>query len=170
MHMITSVVGNIFRDMTLQSRFKKMKSVGNYERLQISRLETERGRLRRKTDRGTDVGLVLKAGTKLQHGDVLLSTQEKLIVVEQLPEKIISIRLKKKSKNLTQLCVKIGHIIGNRHRPIVVDDKGIISFPILADSEVDVFRKLLHTVIDHIELKVEERIFQPTEGMDVHEH
>ena len=170
MHTITSVIGNIFRDITLQSRYKKMKSVGNYERLQISRLETERGRLRRKTDRGTDVGLVLKAGTKLQHGDVLLSTQEKLIVVEQLPEKIISIRLKKKPKNLTQLCVIIGHIIGNRHRPIAVDDKGIISFPILADSEVDVFRKLLHTVIDHIELKVEEGIFQPTEGMDVHEH
>ena len=169
MHMITSVVGNIFRDMTLQSRYKKMKSVGNYERLQISRLETERGRLRRKTDRGTDVGLVLKSGTKLQHGDVLLSTPKKLIVVEQLPEKIISIRLKK-SKNLTQLCVIIGHIIGNRHRPIAVDDKGIISFPILADSEVDVFRKLLHTVIDHIEMKIEERIFQPTEGMYVHEH
>ena len=170
MHMITSVVGNIFHDMTLQSRFKKMKSVGNYERLQISRLETERGRLRRKTDRGTDVGLVLKSGIKLQHGDVLLSTQKKLIVVEQLPEKIISIRLEKKSKNLTQLCVIIGHIIGNRHRPIAVDDNSIISFPILADSEVDVFRKLLHTVIDHIELKVEERIFQPTGGMDVHEH
>ena len=170
MHTITSVIGNIFRDITLQSRYKKMKSVGNYERLQISRLETERGRLRRKTDRGTDVGLVLKAGTKLQHGDVLLSTQEKLIVVEQLPEKIISIRLKKKSQNLTQLCVIIGHIIGNRHRPIAVDDKGIISFPRLADSEVDVFRKLLHTVIDHMELKLEERIFQPTEGMDVHEH
>ena len=169
MHMITSVVGNIFRDMTLQSRYKKMKSVGNYERLQISRLETERGRLRRKTDRGTDVGLVLNSGTKLHHGDVLLSTPKKLIVVEQLPEKIISIRLKK-SKNLTQLCVIIGHIIGNRHRPIAVDDKGIISFPILADSEVDVFRKLLHTVIDHIEMKIEERIFQPTEGMDVHEH
>ena len=170
MHTITSVIGNIFHDITLQSRSKKMKSVGNYEGLQISRLETERGRLRRKTDKGTDLGLVLKAGTKLRHGDVLLSTQEKLIVVEQLPEKVITIRLKKKSKNLTQLCVIIGHIIGNRHRPIAVDDNSIISFPILADSEVDVFRKLLHTVIDHIELKVEERIFQPTGGMDVHEH
>lgn len=169
MHTITSVVGNIFQNKTLQSIYKQMKSVGNYERLQISRLEMERNRLRRKTDRGTDVGLVLKSETKLQHGDVLLSTPKKFIVVEQLPEKIISIRLKKKSKNLTPLCVMIGHIIGNRHRPIAVD-KGVISFPIQADSEVDVFRKLLHAVIDHIELKVEERIFQPVRGMDVHEH
>ena len=168
---VTSVVGNIFRDRTLQSRYKNMKTTVNYERLQISRLETERARLRRKTDRGTDIGLILKPGTRLQHGDVLLSSPEKFIVVEQLPEKIISIRIKnKKSRNLVQLCAMIGHIIGNRHRPIAVDDKGTISFPIMADSEVDLFRKLLDSIIDHIDLKLEERIFQPEEGMHVHEH
>ena len=144
---------------------------GNYEKLTVSRLETERSRLRRKTDKGTDIGLILKSGTKLQHGDVLLSTSEKFIIVEQLPEKVISIKIKKKRpKNLTKLCIMIGHIIGNRHRPIAIDDKGIISFPIQADSEIDVFTRLLHNVIGHIELTVEERIFQPEQGMDVHEH
>ena len=64
----------------------------------------------------------------------------------------------------------IGHIIGNRHRPIAIDEKGTISFPIQAESEIDVFRRLLHSVMDHIELTVEERIFQPEQGMDVHGH
>ena len=165
---VTSIGGNIFHDKSLR---KKYIYSGNYERLTISRLEMERSRLRRKTNKGTDIGLILKSGTKLQHGDILLSTKEKFIIVEQLPEKVISIRIKKKeSKNLLKLCMMIGHIIGNRHRPIAIDEKGTISFPIQADSEVDVFRRLLHSVIDHIELTVEERIFQSEQGMDVHEH
>lgn len=166
---ITSIVGNIFHDKLLRKKSKHF--TGNYEKLIISRLETERSRLRRKTDKGTDIGLILKSGTKLQHGDILLSTPEKFIIVEQLPEKVISIRIKKKeSKNLLKLCTMIGHIIGNRHRPIAIDEKGTISFPIQADSEVDVFRRLLHNTVDHMELIVEERIFQPEQGMDVHEH
>lgn len=165
---VTSIIGNIFHDKSLK---KKYKYSGNYERLTISRLEAERSRLRRKTNKGTDIGLILKSGTKLQHGDILLSTSEKFIIVEQLPEKVISIRIKKKeSKNLLKLCMMIGHIIGNRHRPIAIDEKGTISFPIQADSEIDVFRRLLHSVMDHIELTVEEQIFQPEQGMDVHEH
>jgi len=166
---VTSIGGNIFHDKSLRKKYKHF--TGNYERLTISRLETERSRLRRKTDRGTDIGLILKSGTKLQHGDILLSTSKKFIIVEQLPEKVISIRIKKKEpKNLLKLCMMIGHIIGNRHRPIAIDEKGTISFPIQADSEIEVFRRLLHSVMDHIELTVEERIFQPEQGMDVHEH
>jgi len=166
---VTSIGGNIFHDKSLRKKYKHF--TGNYERLTISRLETERSRLRRKTDRGTDIGLILKSGTKLQHGDILLSTSKKFIIVEQLPEKVISIRIKKKEpKNLLKLCMMIGHIIGNRHRPIAIDEKGTISFPIQADSEIEVFRRLLYSVMDHIELTVEERIFQPEQGMDVHEH
>ena len=166
---VTSIVGNIFHDKLLRKKSKHF--TGNYEKLIISRLETERSRLRRKTDKGTDIGLILKSGTKLQHGDILLSTPEKFIIVEQLPEKVISIRIKKKEpKNLLKLCIMIGHIIGNRHRPIAIDEKGTISFPIQADSEVDVFRRLLHNTVDHMELTVEERIFQSEQGMDVHEH
>ena len=166
---VTSIVGNIFHDKSLRKKSKHF--AGNYEKLIISRLETERSRLRRKTDKGTDIGLILKSGTKLQHGDILLSTKEKFIIVEQLPEKVISIRIKKKEpKNLLKLCIMIGHIIGNRHRPIAIDEKGTISFPIQADSEVDVFRRLLHNTVAHMELTVEERIFQPEQGMDVHEH
>ena len=165
---VTSIVGNIFHDKSLSKKSKHF--TGNYEKLTISRLEIERSRLRRKTNRGTDIGLILKSGTKLQHGDILLSTPEKFIIVEQLPEKVISIRIKKGRKNLLKLCMMIGHIIGNRHRPIAIDEKGTISFPIQAESEIDVFRRLLHSVMDHIELTVEERIFQPEQGMDVHEH
>ncbi len=164
---ITSIIGNIFDDKKLMTKFKQMESK-SCERLKISRLELERGRIRKKTDRGTDIGLVLDSGTRLHHGDVIVSNLKKFIIIEQLPEKVISIKIRKLKENLPGL-VTLGHIIGNRHKPIVIKDD-VLSFPIQADSEVEVFEKLLSGVMNNLELEVEEQIFQPQHGMYMHEH
>ena len=158
---VNSPVGNIFLD----EGFENLKN-GNFEKLKISRMELEKRILRRKTDRGTDVGLNLDPGIKLRHGDVIKNGDMK-IVVEQLPEKIITVRLK--NKKMTDVMVLLGHIIGNRHRPISVKSDEI-SFPIQADSEKEVFIKLFQSIINHIELTVDEQIFSPHSGADVHEH
>ncbi len=154
-------VGNIFLD----EGFDDLKN-GNFEKLKISRMELEKRILRRKTDRGTDVGLNLEPGVKLRHGDVIKNGDMK-IVVEQLPEKIITVRIK--DKKMTDVMILLGHIIGNRHRPISIKNEEI-SFPIQADSEKEVFTKLFQSIINHIEMTVEEQIFSPQSGADVHEH
>ena len=158
---VNSPVGNIFLD----EGFENLKN-GNFEKLKISRMELEKRILRRKTDRGTDIGLNLDPGIKLRHGDVIKNGDME-IVVEQLPEKIITVRLK--NKKMTDVMVLLGHIIGNRHRPISVKSDEI-SFPIQADSEKEVFIKLFQSIINHIELTVDEQIFSPHSGADVHEH
>ena len=158
---VNSPIGNIFVD----EGFDELKN-GNCEKLKISRMELERRILRRKTDRGTDVGLNLEQGVKLRHGDVIKNGDMK-IVVEQLPEKIITVRLK--NKKMTEVMVLLGHIIGNRHRPISIQGDEI-SFPIQADSEKEVFTKLFQSIINHIDMTIEERIFSPQSGADVHEH
>ena len=158
---VNSPVGNIFLD----EGFDDLKS-GNFEKLRISRMELEKRILRRKTDRGTDIGLNLDSGVKLRHGDVIKNGDMK-IVVEQLPEKIITVRLK--NKEMTEVMTLLGHIIGNRHRPVSIK-KNEISFPIQADSENEVFTKLFQSIIDHIEMTVGEQIFSPHSGADTHEH
>ena len=168
MIIITSIIGNIFDDKKLMTKFKQMESRKNCERLKFSRLELERGRIRKKTDLGTDIGLVLDSGTRLHHGDVIVSNLKKFIVIEQLPEKVISIKIKNLKDNPSRT-VTLGHIIGNRHKPIVVNDD-VLSFPIQADSEVEVFKKLLSGIMNNLELKVEEQIFQPQHRMYMHEH
>jgi len=165
---ITSIIGNIFDDKKLMTKFKQMESRKNCERLKFSRLELERGRIRKKTDLGTDIGLVLDSGTRLHHGDVIVSNLKKFIVIEQLPEKVISIKIKNLKDNPSRT-VTLGHIIGNRHKPIVINDD-VLSFPIQADSEVEVFKKLLSGIMNNLELKVEEQIFQPQHRMYMHEH
>lgn len=127
-------------------------------------MEMERLRLRRKTDRGTDVGIVIELGGGLHHGDVLAA--EKFIVVEQLPEKVVSIRIKKSDiEKMVGLAALIGHTIGNRHRPIAIDH-GTISFPIQAELEVDTFRKLLPV---GVKLTMTKQVFLPSGEVHSHE-
>ena len=158
---VNAPTGNIFLD----EGFNDLKS-GNFERLKLSRMELEKRILRRNADRGTDVGLRLDTGVKLRHGDVIKNRDTK-IIVEQLPEKVISVRLKTESR--TNVMVLLGHIIGNRHRPISIQGDEI-SFPIQADSEKEVFTKLFQSIISHIEMTVKEQIFFSHSGADVHEH
>ena len=163
---ITTVVGNIFRDRELMNKFKQMESQKKCERMKILRHELERGRIRKTTDLGTDIGLILNS--QLYHGDVIMADQEKFVIVEQLPEKVISIKIKNLKDNPVNL-VTLGHIIGNRHKPIMINDDAL-SFPIHADSEVEVFKKLFSGIMHDFEFVIEEQIFQPQHGMYVHEH
>ena len=158
---INSPIGNIFFD----EKFYELKKM-DFERLKISRSELEKKILRRKTDRGTDVGLKLDPGVRLRHGDII-KNKDMIIVIEQMPEKVISVRLK--TNNMTNVMVLLGHMIGNRHRPISIQE-GEVLFPIQADSEKDVFTKLFQSILSHIEITVKEQIFFPHSGADVHEH
>ena len=164
MFAVTSVAGNI-ADKRLAGKYRRAKAAGKCERLLVSRMEMERLRLRRRTDRGTDIGLVLEPGSRLHHGD-LLAAREKFIVVEQLPEKVVSIRIEKDSmEKMVGLAALIGHVIGNRHRPIAVDHD-TISFPVLAESEVDTFRKLLPA---GVKMKITQQVFMPAGEAHAHE-
>jgi urease accessory protein len=161
---VTSVAGNI-ADRRLAAKYRRAKAAGKCELLLVSRMEMERLRLRRRTDRGTDIGLVLEPGSRLHHGD-LLAAKEKFIVVEQLPEKVVSISINKGSmEKIVGLAVLIGHVIGNRHRPIAVDHY-TVSFPVQAESEIVTFRKLLPA---GVKMKITEEIFMPAGEVHVHE-
>lgn len=158
---ITSIAGNIFHD----KKFDSLKD--NFERILVSRAELEKSRIRRKTDRGTDVGILLESGTTLHNGDVL-HNDDKIIIVEQIPEKVISVGLKNNERSI-ELLVLIGHIIGNRHRPVAIENNTIL-FPIQADSELEVFQKLFADLADRIELSIQEKTFKSHTGANVHEH
>ncbi|HJT09917.1 MAG TPA: Urease accessory protein [Candidatus Nitrosotalea sp.] len=163
---ITTIVGNIFHDKELMNKFKQMESQKKCERMKIPRHELERGRIRKTTDFGTDIGLILNS--HLYHGDVIVSDQERFVIVEQIPEKVLSIKIENLRDNPDNL-ITLGHIIGNRHKPIMINSN-ILSFPIHSDSEVEVFKKLFSGIINDSEFVVEEQIFQPQHGMYMHEH
>ena len=139
---------------------------GTYEVLKVSRMELEKRILRRMTEQGTDIGLSLEDGIKLRHGDVI-GNEECMIVIEQLPEKVITVKVI--NKDVRDVWILLGHVIGNRHRPISIQNEEVC-FPILADSEIEVFSKLFSGIMEDIDMKIEEKIFLSHLGADVHEH
>jgi urease accessory protein len=165
MLIVNTVLGNIYKDDQLAKKIEDSKEQGKFRRLLLSRIEMEKSRLRKKTDDGFDIGFVLEPGTKLQHGDVISESDES-ILIEQLPEKILTVKFKQNDKNLFLL---VGHIIGNRHRPISIRNE-TISFPIHDNSEMELFERLFHEVIHEIDLSIDEQRFIPHTSMDVHEH
>jgi len=165
MLIVNSILGNIHNDNLLGNKVDDARRQGKLRYLLLSRIEMEKSRLRKKTEDGFDIGLVLDPGKKLHHGDVI-SQDSEIILIDQLPEKILTVKFIENDKKLFLL---VGHIIGNRHRPISIKDE-TISFPIHDDSELELFEKLFHDVINKIDLSTQEEIFIPHESMDVHEH
>lgn len=158
---ISSPIGNIFVD----EEFKDLK-IKEFETLKLSRLDLEKRILRRNTNQGTDVALNLTPGIKLRNGDIFAKGNT-TILVEQLPEKVISVKLK--TQNNFKVLILLGHIIGNRHRPVFIQDDEIL-FPIQADSEIGVFTSLFQGIKEHIEISIKEQVFYPLQNTDVHEH
>ena len=118
---ISSILGNIFHDKEWNEKFDQVNKTNSFETIKLSRSYLEKTRLRAKTNQGTDVGIVLNSGTKIQNGDVLLSNSDKFIIIQQNPEMVISVKKKDKTEaNFDKILILLGHIIGNRHRPIQI--------------------------------------------------
>jgi urease accessory protein len=168
---INSVIGNMYHDSDLRKRYEEMSSKSLSEVIKINRTEAQRVRMRKTSSKGTDIAVTLTPGTKLRHGDVLLIANDKIITIELEPENVAVIEMKDNihENDIVQLPVRVGHAIGNLHRPIKLEGRKIY-FPIQADQEIDMFKKIFAPLLDHLEISQAKIVFEPEEGMDIHEH
>ena len=167
MLIVNSVLGNAHHEKSVKEKIEQAKLNGTLKKLFLTRSEMEKSRLQKTTEDGLELGLVFEPGKTLKTGDVLNANSD-TIMIHQLPEKVLHVRILDHSD--PTLPVQVGHIIGNRHRPISVTEDGCIVFPIHNDDEIDLFKQLFHDIIDHLELQVSEEIFISNEGMNAHEH
>ena len=168
MLVINTILGNVYDESNLSQRIEDARNNQTLKQLFLSRDQMEKSRLRTETEDGEELGLSFEPGTVLHNGDVL-EIDSTLIVIHQLPEKIIRVSINEHHRS-TSLLVQIGHIIGNRHRPISITPDGSIMFPIHNEDEVHLFEQLFFEIIHQITLNVEEEIFVPNDGMNAHEH
>lgn len=168
---IDSVIGNINKNINLNQKYMEMYHKKVCEVVKISRLESQRVRMRKTSNKGTDIVLILPQGTQLRHGDVIMVTEEKMVIVEMEPENVAVIEIKDNVRNhdIIEIPVRVGHTIGNLHRPLKLEGNKIY-FPIQADSELEIFRKLFAPIAEHLEINKTKMVFEPEEGTEIHEH
>src|SRR5918912_167368 len=100
--------------------------------------------MRKTYDKGTDVALTLPNGSQLRHGDILLLEPENVAMIE--------IKNNIHQDDIIEVPARVGHTIGNLHRPIKLEGNKIY-FPIQADTELDMFKKLFGHLNEHLEIK-----------------
>jgi urease accessory protein len=168
---INSIIGNMYHDENLRKQYQDMSSQSLCESIRINRIEAQRVRMRKRSSKGTDIALIMTPGTKLRHGDVLLVTNDKMVIMELEPENLAVIQVKDNIPEhaAVQVPVTIGHAIGNLHRPIKLEGRKIY-FPIQTDSEIEMFKKIFGRLLDHLEITQAKMVFEPEEETDVHEH
>ena len=168
---VDSVAGNKNKDESLIQMYQDMTSKGLVEVVQVSRMEAQRVRMRKSSNKGTDVAITLPQSVQIKHGDVLLLNSERMIVVEITPERVAVVALTENTPNdhIFEIAVKIGHTIGNLHRPIKLEGNKVI-LPIQADSELDLLVKLFSPIKEHISITSSTMVFEPEEGAHIHEH
>lgn len=166
-----SVLGNINRDKKLKEKYDEMTARKVCETIKISRLESQRVRMRKLSDKGTDVALTLPPGTRLKHGDVIIITENKMVVVGIESEDVIMIEIRDNihQDDIVEVPVRVGHTIGNLHRPIRLEGNKIY-FPIQADTELEMFKKLFEPINEHLDIKKTTMVFEPEDGTEIHEH
>ncbi|HJR85556.1 MAG TPA: hypothetical protein VJ772_09360 [Nitrososphaeraceae archaeon] len=168
---INKIVGNINSDSDFHQIYEDMMKKDKVEEIQLSRLEAGRTRIRKLSNKGTDLALTMEPGSHINEGDVLLLTEEKMVIVKRESENvaIISLNNDVSAKQIMETAIKLGHIIGNMHRPIKVTNNKVY-FPIQSDSEIELFKKLFHNLTQDIDIKNENMIFEPDLGYDIHGH
>jgi len=168
---VDSVLGNINNDKKLKEKYDEMTARKVCETIKISRLESQRVRMRKISDKGTDVALTLPPGTRLKHGDVIIITENKMVVVVIESEDVIMIEIRDNihQDDIVEVPVRVGHTIGNLHRPIKLEGNKIY-FPIQADTELEMFKKLFEPINEHLDIKKTTMVFEPEDGTEIHEH
>ena len=175
---VTTILGNIKKDPILNQRYEELFQKSLVESVIIQRSESEKVRMRKTSDKGTDIGFILPSRTRLKDKDVVFLDDTKMILVKLSPELVAVLSFKdyppyelygQHKPDLINIAIKIGHTIGNLHRPLKLEENRVI-FPIQTVDEIDLFQRLLPSLKDHIVIKPDNLIFEPDQGFDIHEH
>jgi urease accessory protein len=141
------------------------------EKIQVSRLEADRVRMRKVSNKGTDLAVTLVPGSHICDGDVVLLAEERMVIAKRDTENVAIVTLNNdaSTQQILDTAIKLGHIIGNMHRPIKITSNKVY-FPIQSDSEIQLFKKLFYTLKQNIDITIKNIIFEPDSGFDIHGH
>ena len=168
---VNQILGNINTDSNLRKKYECMLKNDLCEKVVITRMEAEKLRMRKSTNKKTDVVFIFEHNPTLRNDDVIFMDDTRMIMVTLESESVAIITFKsyKDNENIFPLSVKIGHSLGNLHRPIKVTKNQVI-FPLQAETELEMLKKMFSSFNQFMDIRSENMIFEPDEGSNIHEH
>lgn len=168
---VNQILGNITTNSDLKKKYEDMIKNNNIEKVLIDRSDSQKLRMRKYTDKQTDIIFIFDHSPHLKNDDVVFLDPNRMILINLRPELvgIITCTLIPNKEDHFPISVKIGHNLGNLHRPIKVTKNQII-FPIQAESELEMLNKMFSSFNRFIDIKTDTLVFEPDEGSDIHEH
>lgn len=168
---VNHILGNININSELKKKYEDMVKNNNCEKIVINRLESQKLRMRKNTDKKTDVIFLFEHTPHLRHGDVVFLDEKKMILLTLEPELVAKITFTSlvDGDDFFPLSIKIGHNLGNLHRPIKVTKSQVI-FPLQAETELEMIKKMFSSFNKFIDIKTDTMIFEPDEESNIHEH
>jgi urease accessory protein len=168
---INKIYGNINFNESLKSKYLEMSKNGKVESIMLTRPESEKIRMRKVSDKGTELAFIMPSGSCLIDGDVVLLDHEKIIIVKRKLESVglVTLLPSTPKEYLLETAVKVGHTIGNLHRPIRIQGNKVC-FPIQGSSELELLEKLFANLREHLEIESDYMIFDAEPEYKVHEH
>ena len=79
---INKILGNIKKDSLLDQKYREFFKENLVENVMIRRSESEKVRMRKTSDKGTDIGFILPPGTRLKDQDIVFLDDKKMIMVK----------------------------------------------------------------------------------------
>src|SRR5688572_28179124 len=168
---VNQILGNINQNSNLRKKYEEMLKNNLSERVVITRMESEKLRMRKSSDKKTDIAFMFEHNPNLRNNDIIFMDDNKMILlaVESESVAIITFKSYENKENIFPLSVKIGHSLGNLHRPIKVTKNQVI-FPLQAETELVMLKKMFSSFHQFLDIRTENMIFEPDEGSNIHEH
>jgi urease accessory protein len=153
MIIVNQILGNINQNSNLRKKYEEMLKNNLCEKIGITRIESGKLRMRKSTDKKTDVAFMFEHNPNLRNNDVIYMDDKSY----------------ENEENIFPLSIKIGHSLGNLHRPIKVTKNQVI-FPLQAETELEMLNKMFSPFNQFLDIRSENMIFEPDEGSNIHEH
>ncbi|MFB2918234.1 MULTISPECIES: urease accessory protein UreE [Aerosakkonema] len=128
-------LGNLTENETLSERIEKARHSECFLEVDITEVDSRKGRIYARSNSGIDIGIVKSRDWLLREGDVLETAQGKLVLIHLRSQKVLVISFSEQASNFPIELIHLGHVLGNHHWPIIVQNNKIY-VELITDAEV----------------------------------
>ncbi len=143
-------VGNLHEQPAIAEQVAQAQKDGRCWAVTIERSDRLKGRILTHTASGQPIGIVKGRDWRLRDGDVLMTALGNWVVISIQAQLVMALRFEPGASNQAIALVHLGHVLGNHHWPITVQN-GVIYVELAAEAAV--MAQTVRAIAQTLELK-----------------